>query len=181
MRFDRRLLGIIVSLPPAKMLAVPLVLQQTHEDCWKSCSVMLAQSVGKIFTEDEVGVAADGKSIDHPSDGQHIVSALRVLGVQCQLAQPLAWPVLLGEVADGNAAIIGIAYTNQPGGHFILAIGYRENGDILINDPFQGQLWRTWAQLMYDYEIPAIRSVGGWFCSIGQAKLIPKTTWMPIQ
>jgi hypothetical protein len=133
--------------PPAGVhtLAVPLEKQEMDNWCWAAVTSAIEAYYQEPFAEIQCRVASRwlGEPCCPPTQDKtsplqnsmyDLVSALRGNAAGANLGRQFQYADLRREV-DGKRPLCCILGTNGVPSHVILAVGYTDAGDIILNDP----------------------------------------------
>ncbi len=136
-------------LPPAitrKVLAVPLVGQQTEVWCWAAASEMIFRYYSVGTTQCRILTAWVGVDCcNYPTYCRYTAPTVEFIqqtlygigGIRSRaIPRALAFHELKSEIDQGRPLIIG--YQGSFAGHVVVVYGYDSAGNIYIRDPYYG-------------------------------------------
>lgn len=154
--------------PGGRTLPVPYLAQEQGNWCWAGCCEMVFHHAGKNIgltqcqmASDEFGVACcttPNSAVCNQGNWPHYVYNRYAFGYT-QVNRALSFADVQAEIDANRPVEIYYAWTGG-GAHVALIIGYLDNGDVVVHDP-----WGPWAytsrQFAFSYVLSAY-SLGNW-------------------
>lgn len=161
----------IAPAPPplgAKVLNVPLIMQEQTQWCWAACADMVLHYYGNVavrqcdlanwlFGLSDCCSVPSSSLCNRPCQVSDVCRVYNAFGLRCYSGSgTISFGAIQFEIDQNRPLEPGLAWTGG-GGHVVIVRGYYDDGKVHVNDPWYGQGAITYADLVNAY------GLGTWF------------------
>ena len=135
----------VAPSPPARAaLAVSYMPQLESQWCWAAVTQMVLAYNSNTVSQSQIASHEFGVNDNFPATAGQIQSDLKYFSdgtINAQISTgPLSFDQIVDKISHNIPIIVQYEYVADKTGHFAVIYGYDEGGNLLMDDPFYGQL-----------------------------------------